>query len=252
MKRVIADNLSLEIPVYQGGGSWREELIIRPVGGLIRRREKNGTPVVRALNNVSFEISDGERVAIVGPNGAGKTTLLKVLAGVLTPTGGTLKVHGQVKSMLSPHLGRDPDISGYDNFYSIGLHVGFSKKEIDDNIKDLADFTELGEFLHLPMRTYSAGMIVRVGFAIATMGNPDILIMDEMIGAGDANFAKKAKKRSANMINSAKILILASHSQSLIRQLCTKAIFLMHGELISEGPVDEVLNMYNEYVEKSA
>ncbi|MDE3060403.1 MAG: ABC transporter ATP-binding protein [Pseudomonadota bacterium] len=251
MASITASNLTLDIPIYQHLTSWRQDLIVRPIGGLIRRRAETRRTIVRALDNVSFQLNAGDRVGVIGPNGAGKTTLLKILSGVYTPTGGRLERKGEVVSLLSTNMGANDDLTGYENLYSIGLHFGMSRKYIESRMEEMAAFSELGDFLNLPVRTYSAGMKVRIGFAVATSIEPEILIMDEMIGAGDHAFAAKARKRAEQMISKATIYMVASHSNSLLRALCNKGIFMRNGTLEYFGEINETLARYDAF-EKTA
>jgi len=238
--------VTIDFPIYGAEKSFRKALISR-VGGLINRdnNKNNGRMSVRSLENISFELNDGDRLGLVGHNGAGKSTLLRVLAGVYEPVTGSVEIEGKVSSLLNSAPGIDGEDTGYENIMSCGLHLGMTKKEIIQKTPDIESFAELGEYLSVPVRTYSSGMSVRLGFAIATSINPEILILDEGIGAGDARFASAAQKRIDSLLSRTKMLILASHSTDLIRQNCNKAALLHGGKLKMIDSVDNVLNAYN-------
>jgi ABC-2 type transport system ATP-binding protein/lipopolysaccharide transport system ATP-binding protein len=200
--------------------------------------------VVRGLQDVSAEVAHGERVALVGRNGAGKTTLLRVMAGIYEPVGGTAMIDGKVAPLFDVGLGMDPESSGYENILLRGLYLGLSRAEIRAKADEIAAFTELGPFLNLPLRTYSAGMQTRLAFAVSTSIDPEILLLDEGVGAGDAAFLEKAKHRLDAVVARAGILVVASHSEVLVRRLCTKAILLDQGSIVAMGPIEEVLDRY--------
>jgi ABC-2 type transport system ATP-binding protein/lipopolysaccharide transport system ATP-binding protein len=200
--------------------------------------------VVRGLQDVSAEVAHGERVALVGRNGAGKTTLLRVMAGIYEPVGGTAMIDGKVAPLFDVGLGMDPESSGYENILLRGLYLGLSRAEIRAKADEIAAFTELGPFLNLPLRTYSAGMQTRLAFAVSTSIDPEILLLDEGVGAGDAAFLEKAKHRLDAVVARAGILVVASHSEVLVRRLCSKAILLDQGSIVAMGPIEEVLDRY--------
>ncbi len=214
-------------------------MIAATTGGRIGQDE--GHVVIQALENVSLEIGHGDRVALLGHNGAGKTTLLRVLAGIYEPLAGGVTVEGRVTPMFDIHLGIDPESTGYENIILRGLYLGLSRAESLAKTDSVAEFTELGEFLKFPVRTYSAGMQARLAFAMATCVEPEILLLDEGIGAGDAAFVEKASKRLDGFIESAGILVLASHAPHLVRRLCNKAVVMEHGRVIWTGDVEQGL-----------
>jgi ABC-2 type transport system ATP-binding protein/lipopolysaccharide transport system ATP-binding protein len=238
------DHVSVSFPIYSAGSrSIRARLMAAGSGGRIG---PDGTShvVVRGLEDVSMEIAHGERVALVGRNGAGKTTLLRVMAGIYEPVTGAVTIDGKVAPLFDVGLGMDPESSGYENILLRGLYLGLSKAQIKAKADEIADFTELGSFLGLPLRTYSAGMQARLSFAVSTCIDPEILLLDEGIGAGDAAFLEKASHRLDAFVARAGILVLASHSEKLVRQLCTKAILLDRGGIVATGSVDDVLERY--------
>jgi len=200
--------------------------------------------LIQALSDVNLTIKHGDRVGIVGHNGAGKTTLLRVMAGLYEPCEGEAIIQGHIAPLFNISLGMDPDLNGYDNIFLRGIFLGLKRREIAGMVDDIAEFTELGEFLDLPIRTYSAGMRMRLAFAISTAIKPDILLLDEGIGAGDAAFLEKAKKRLSDFTQRAGVIVLASHSNSLIRQICNSAILMERGRVMAVGSVDEILRLY--------
>jgi len=217
-------------------------MLAATTGGRIGSEAKH--VVVQALDQVSFRLDDGDRVALIGHNGAGKTTLLRVLAGIYEPRIGFMRIEGRVTPMFDLNLGIDPESTGYENIILRGLYMGLKKSEILARRDSVAEFTELGPFLDLPVRTYSAGMQARLAFAMATCIEPEILLLDEGIGAGDAEFLEKANERLDHFVRKAGILVLASHSIELVRKLCKKAILMEHGRIVCVGEVDEGLEIY--------
>jgi ABC-2 type transport system ATP-binding protein/lipopolysaccharide transport system ATP-binding protein len=236
-------DVSIEIPVYDiANSSIRRMILAGTVGG--RFAQERTAMVVHALKSVSFEAADGDRIGLIGANGAGKTTLLRVLSGVYPPTRGLVEVEGSVSVMFNIMLGMDIDATGYDNIRICGVLWGLTRRQIDERFDAIADFTEIGPFLNMPVRTYSAGMRLRLAFAIATARDPDILLLDEAIGAGDAQFQQKAFARLKDMVHRSNILVVASHSNDIIRQICNRAVLLHQGSLIECGDVEPVLAAY--------
>lgn len=244
MSSIVLDRVSVVFPIYSAGSrSLKSMMIAATTGGRIGKDSNH--LVVQALDEFSLTLNDGDRVALIGHNGAGKTTLLRVLAGIFEPAAGTVTVNGRVTPMFDVSLGIDPESTGYENIVLRGLYLGLTRAEIMARRESVAEFTELGPFLNLPVRTYSAGMQARLAFAMATCIEPDILLLDEGIGAGDADFLAKANARLDQFINKAGILVLASHSLDLIRKLCNKAALMEHGKLIHFGDCDETLYVYS-------
>ena len=199
---------------------------------------------MRALDNVSLTINHGDQLGILGHNGAGKSTLLRVLAGIYQPSQGSISIDGRVSPLFSTSPGLVADDTGYENIVTCGLLLGMTRDEIERKLPEIEAFTELSDYLALPVRTYSSGMLVRLGFAIATAIDPEILLLDEGLGAGDARFATRAANRVKALIERSSIMVLASHSDELIRQMCKRAILLDRGQVIADGPTEEVLEIY--------
>lgn len=251
MSIIRAEKLCLNYPVLGiGSRSLKKQMLGKATGGLISMGEK--ILEVNALQDVNFEIKDGERLGLIGHNGAGKSTLLKVLAGIYSPTSGVLSVSGRIVSTLNLAIGMEPEATGIENIMIRGLLLGMSKNEIKSKLDDIAEFTELGEYLSLPVRIYSSGMLTRLAYATVTAIEADIILMDEVIGTGDATFIEKAEKRLSEFMNRSKILVLASHGEEMIRKFCTKVLLLGHGRVIGFGEVDEMFAIYNQQVAVNA
>ncbi len=199
---------------------------------------------IHALDHLTLEIEHGTRLGLIGRNGAGKSTLLHVVAGIYAPEQGKVIVEGKIASLLGGSLGIDPELTGRENLELRGLYLGLSLAEIDERIEDVIDFTELGPFIDMPLRTYSAGMRARLDFAISTSIEAEILLLDEGLGVGDASFIEKANQRLESLAASAGIVVFASHSESLLRKLCTHAALMEGGHILAIGDLDEVLKRY--------
>lgn len=238
-----AKNITVDIPVFDVSRSFRQSLIKYYVGGKI----SNSTSVVtvRALENINFSLQSGDRLGLIGHNGSGKTSLLRVLAGVYRSFYGELKYHGKITPLFNPSIGVDADDTGLDNIFTIGMYLGMSRQDIESKKEEIISFSGLGDFVHLPVRTYSCGMLLRLGFSIATSLEPQILLMDEGFGTGDTEFTEKAQMRLESFYKKLDILIMASHSDDLIRKLCNKLLLLENGKIKAYGNVDEVLNIYH-------
>ncbi len=233
---VFAENLEVEFPIYGPDSRSLKNTTFRlATGGRISRGPDDGRVVVKALDQISFHFKPGDRVGLVGNNGSGKTTLLRTIAGIYEPTGGTLSVLGNVASMLAIGLGMDAELSGYENIMIRGLVMGMSKSDVRELADEVIEFTELGDYINMPLRTYSTGMSMRLAFGISTAVKADIIIMDEWLSVGDAEFAKKAEARLERMLDDAKILILASHSSALIDMVCNRVVHLDHGKILSDS-----------------
>lgn len=240
------ENLTLDLPILgHSSRSIRRFLVNVGVGGRARR-VNDDLIVIKAIDNISFEVNSGERLGIVGHNGAGKTTLLRVLAGIYAPTQGTVAVEGTIASLLESSFGLNTDCTGKENIRLLLTYRGFHPRDIAQMSPQIEEFTELGTYLDLPVRTYSSGMLARLGFAIATSYEPEVLLMDEWLGAGDESFLVKASKRIDDFVDRANIVVLASHSRDLIKKVCNKAISLEQGRIIASGTPDEVFEQIDE------
>ena len=235
-------NASVEFPIYNARSrSFRHGLLHR-VGGPIQR---NGdTVTVDALRDITLSLGAGDRLGVVGGNGAGKSTLLRVFAGSYEPSTGTAEISGSVSSLLDITLGMDFELTGEENIILRGAFVGMSPAEAKSRVPEIAEFSELGNYLHLPVRTYSSGMTLRLAFAISTARSPEILLLDEMMGVGDSQFAAKTSQRMEKMMDKAGILALASHDTVTLKRYCNRAILLQEGIITAEGSVSDVLEAY--------
>jgi ABC-type polysaccharide/polyol phosphate transport system ATPase subunit len=246
MARVVLENVRVDFPIYATQRNLRSAIVNRATGGLIRHQGRNqNRVVVTALSGVSMTLEDGDRLGLIGHNGSGKSTLLKVIAGIYEPIEGRLMVEGTVTPLFDMMPGLDPEDSGYENIITTGLLLGLSRNKIESIIPDVEEFSELGEYLALPVRTYSTGMQMRLGFALLTALDPGVLLMDEVIGAGDARFAERAETRLNDFVGRSRIVVLASHSPALIRSICNKGALLQSGQLVALGPLEDVFDEYH-------
>lgn len=216
-----------------------KELLIKKIKGeTIRFNE------FWALKNINFELQKGDRLGILGLNGAGKSTLLKVIAGVYKPTTGKVTRNGHIAPMIELGAGFDPNYTGRENIFLYGSVLGFSRSFLEEKYDEILEFSELGEFIDVPIKNYSSGMKARLGFSIATVVEPEILILDEVLSVGDAKFRKKCEKKMQGMFDHRVTVLFVSHSLQQVERLCNKAILLDHGQLIAKGDIDEVSAIY--------
>ncbi len=248
--RIEIDGVSVFFPLYHGSSRSLKKTVAAAATGRLGQDQQHRM-VVRALTDVSFTLQRGERLGLVGSNGAGKTTLLRTLAGIYEPVIGRVSVHGSLNALLDTALGMNVDMNGRENIKMRGLFHGLPSAALPQLEHDVAEFAELGDFLDLPVRTYSAGMVVRLGFALATAIRPQILLMDEWFLAGDANFLDKARHRLEELVRGADILVLSTHSLEIVRTWCTRVIWLDQGHIRGDGPADEVLDQYLAAVSRS-
>jgi ABC-type polysaccharide/polyol phosphate transport system ATPase subunit len=249
MAEIKLKNVVAEFPIYGAQPSFRNALLGRVVGGVLRRQGDSGKRVtVRALDQVSLTVNHGDQLGIVGHNGAGKSTMLRIFAGIYEPDQGTISIEGRISPLFNRSPGLDLDDTGYENIITCGLLLGMSRDEIEQKLPEIETFSELSGYLALPVRTYSTGMVVRLGFAVATAIDPEILLLDEELGAVDARFAARAAERIEALIERSSIVVLASQSQELIRKICNRAVLLDHGRVIADGPTAEVLEIQNRII----
>ena len=241
-------NVYLEYPVLGGD---RKRLLSKQVlqqylrtGGMLEKGG-SGSAAVKALSDVSFHLTQGDRLGLIGHNGAGKSTMLRTIAGIYPATSGSVHLDGVCSSLFSMALGLDPDATGYENIRLMSLLRNFDMNKIDEIIVDVAEFTELGSYLDMPVRTYSSGMAARLSFAVVTSQPCDILLIDEGIGAGDASFQEKAQARIKAFFSKAGVMVIASHADDLLNQFCNKGMVLEQGQVKFLGSLDDALEFYN-------
>lgn len=243
MTHVTAFNISVDFPLYHSDNRSLKKTLLGATAGRFGRDHKH-RPVVQALRGISFTLRSGDRLGLIGSNGSGKTTLLRALSGIYQPANGSLSMEGRLTSLLDQGQGMNTDLTGRENIRLRGYFLGMPKADIARLEADVEDFAEIDQFMDLPVRNYSSGMVVRLAFALATAIHPEILLMDEWILAGDAAFMEKAKCRVEAMVRHADILILASHSSSIIVEWCNRLIWLEQGKIKADGKPLEVLAQY--------
>ena len=239
MSHLLLENVSVEYPIFGAQAlSLKSTLTAAATGGRIGREA--GVTVVHALRDISLELREGDRLGITGHNGSGKSTLLRVIAGVYPPTRGTIRRTGSVSSLIDPMLGIEMDATGYENIRLRGLIAGMRLAAIATITPQIAEFSGLGDYLSIPVRTYSTGMLMRLAFSIATAVHTDILIMDEWMSVGDAEFQAQAEERLRQVIDNTGILVLASHQPALIERECNRVIELSHGSVVQDRPLGPI------------
>lgn len=244
MAHINLKNVVVDIPIFNSQGrSLKKTVMGVATGGRIGLTEA-GKTMVRSLDEISIEIKPRERIGLVGHNGAGKSTLLRVLGKVYEPSSGIAEINGSIGSLIDISLGIDGEATGIENIYLRAALLGIPKKEVDQELDSLIKFTELGDFINMPVRTYSTGMHMRLAFAVSTMIHPDILLMDEWLSVGDANFQHKAEERLNGLIERSNILVIASHSRHLIERCCTRVIWLEHGKIKMDDVPEKVCPEY--------
>ncbi len=237
--------VTIEFPIYNmSSRSMKKDFLRLATGGNVMRDNKQHV-VVRSLNNINLTLQHGDRIGLIGHNGAGKSTMLRLLAKIYEPTYGQVNIDGYISPMLDLMQGMDYEASGHDNILMRGIILGLTHKEITKQIDDIAELTGLGDYLTMPVRTYSAGMMLRLGFAIASSIKPDILLIDEVFGPGDSAFVKKSQERMVQLLNQSSIVVMANHSDDLIREFCNKVLLLESGRVKFFGSVDEAFALYH-------
>lgn len=245
---ITLQNVHLDLPIFDVSAISLKKRVLR-MGRRNRIAEDNtGVVVVRAIDDLSLKLESGDRLGIIGHNGAGKSTLLRVMAGIYPPSSGTVAVQGKAVPLLNISLGMDDQSTGRQNIRLRGLLLGMTDAEIKRKTEEIAAFTELGDYLDLPLRTYSSGMRVRLAFAISTAVEADILLLDEVLGVGDASFQDKANKRLQDLHARTEIVVLAIHSSDAIRKTCNKVLWMERGKVRMFGKVDEVVSAYDKHM----
>ena len=226
---------------------WREKRIKDIlIPGSIRFNDFDSNGSVHAIRDMNMVIKDGERLAIIGHNGAGKSTFLKMISGIYPPTSGELTVEGRISSMFELSTGFEMELNGWDNIYLRGLMLGETPDNIKDKMREIGEFSELGDFLNMPVKYYSSGMFVRLAFSVSTAIKPDILLLDEVVAAGDAGFLAKAKSRMNEMVENSKIMVLVTHGMKDAIEMCNRCVWFERGKIIMDGDPDQVTNAYLE------
>ena len=241
--RVEVEQVSVWFPLYHGSARSLKKTVVAAASGRLGH-DRQQRIVVHALREIDLRLSSGDRLGLVGSNGAGKTTLLRVLAGIYEPVMGRVRIQGSLSALLDPSLGMNMELTGRENILLRGLYNGLPRSMLPRLEEDVAEFAELGNFMDLPMRIYSAGMTVRLGFALATAIKPQILLMDKWFLAGDAVFLEKARHRLEEMVRGAEILVLSSHQTDIVKDWCTRVLWLDQGQIRSDGPPERVLEEY--------
>lgn len=237
-------DVNVDFPIYNADGRSLKKHLMRVATGGQLGADEQGRVIVRALEGLSFTLRDGDRVGLLGHNGAGKSTLLRLLGGVYEPSSGVARVQGEVGSLLDISLGIDPEATGRENIYVRGGLLGLKRADVTRQLDEIAEFSELGDFIDMPVRTYSTGMHMRLAFAVSTVVRPEILLMDEWLSVGDEGFKHKAEARMAEVVQSTNILVIASHSKELIMRTCNRVLWLKHGRLCMDGDPDTVVPAY--------
>lgn len=246
MAKIDIRNVSVGFPVYNiNSRSFKKQFLRVATGGAVVE-DASQHVVVNALNDISLSIKDGDRVGLVGHNGSGKSTFLRLLARIYEPTSGLIRIDGKISSLLDLMHGIEAEFTGYENIVTRGTILGLTRKQIKEKTEEIADFSGLGDYLGMPLRTYSSGMMVRLAFAISTSINPEILLIDEVFGAGDADFMDKARRRMVGLLNQSSIVVMATHSDGLIKEFCNKVLLLEGGRIKFFGPTEEGIALYHQ------
>ena len=243
MAHIVFDHVCVDFPIYNAKNRSLKNTVMQAATGGKVSFGAEGT-IIRSLDDVSFTLKDGDRVGLVGHNGAGKSTLLRALSRVYEPTSGYAQIEGEIGSLVDISLGIDAEATGRENIFIRGALLGLRRKEIENRFDEIVAFSELGSFVDMPVRTYSSGMHLRLAFAVATIIRPEILLMDEWLSVGDASFNAKAESRLTELVQSSRILVIASHSRELIEKTCNRALWFEHGRLKMDGTPQEVCRAY--------
>lgn len=237
-------DVCIEFPIFNATGRSLTSKFLEVTTGGKLDADPQGRVLVRALSKVTFTLREGDRIGLVGHNGAGKSTLLRALGGVYAPTKGTADIRGGIGSLIDISLGINPEATGQENVYIRAQLLGLTKQEATAKYDEIVQFAELGDFMKMPVRTYSSGMQLRLAFAVSTVVRPEILLMDEWLSVGDDNFKTKAEARLRELVSSTKILVMASHARETVESVCNRVIWLEHGSIRMDGSVEEVVPAY--------
>lgn len=248
---ILLEDVCLDYPILDLGAHSLQVTLHKQMTRMIGGKIDSSNTKVNALSNISFSVKDGQRVGIIGHNGSGKTTLLRVISGVYTPTKGKIKVEGNLHSLTDFTLGMDPDVSGIKNIIFRLIFMGFSFEQAKKAVDEIIEFSELEQFINMPVRTYSTGMFLRLAFAISTYVPPDILVLDEIIGAGDEAFKEKVLKRLDTLFTQSRIVVLSSHDLASVAKYCDTVILMGQGKVLKIGKADEVINQYYALTQKN-
>ncbi|OGT60451.1 MAG: sugar ABC transporter ATP-binding protein [Gammaproteobacteria bacterium RIFCSPHIGHO2_12_FULL_45_12] len=244
MARIDLHKVNVEFPVFNvNARSFKKRFLRLATGGNVSK-DANQHMIVRSLTDISLSISHGDRIGLIGHNGSGKSTMLRLLARIYEPTSGDIKIEGHISPMLDLMQGLETEFTGFENIAIRGTILGLTRKQIANQTDEIANLTGLGDYLSMPVRTYSSGMMVRLAFAISTSIQPDILLIDEIFGAGDAEFMKKARSKMISLLNQSSIVVIATHADGLIKEFCNKALLLECGQIKCFGSVSEALEIY--------
>jgi lipopolysaccharide transport system ATP-binding protein len=241
---IVFEKVSVEFPIFNATGRSLTSSILKAATGGKLDSDPNGRVLVKALTNVSFSFQDGDKVALLGHNGAGKSTLLRALGRIYAPTSGSATIEGKIGSLIDISLGINSEATGKENVFLRGQLLGLTKQEVASRYDEIVRFAELGDFIEMPVRTYSSGMHLRLAFAVSTVVRPEILLMDEWLSVGDADFQNKAEKRLRELVFDTKILAIATHSRDLVESVCNRVIWLEHGAIKMDGTPSEILPIY--------
>ena len=244
MANISLKQASVVLPIFNSSARSITNTLVSAATGGVLTAQKGGHISIEALKNLDLEIVSGDRVGIIGHNGSGKSTLRRLLSGIYEPSSGEIERTGSISSLVDISLGINPESTGRENIFLRGKLMGLSRKEIDEKIDEIIEFSELGDYINLPVRIYSSGMLLRLAFAVSTSITADILIMDEWLSVGDGSFAERASKRLRELVDNSEILVVASHTRSLIEETCNKVVWLEHGVIKKVGSVGEILPEY--------
>lgn len=244
MASIVFERVSVDFPIYNASArSLKKRLFQVATGGQISA-DSTGRVIIRALEDLTLTIKDGDRVGLLGHNGAGKSTLLRLLSSVYEPSSGYAKIEGEIGSLIDIGFGIDAEATGRENIFLRGALLGLTRAQIKSKLDEIIEFSELGDFIDMPLRTYSSGMHLRLAFSVSTVIRPEILLMDEWLSVGDEGFKHRAETRLNELVASTNILVIASHSKELVRRTCNRAIWLEHGKIKMDGTPEEVTSQY--------